>query len=79
MASPELEAFHALDAMGMVLEGEFFSPSKAQQNHYTELLEAVEKIRKQPIKRNASCHQNQSQQSALLPDSKASTDAKPGE
>ena len=79
MASPELEAFHALDGMGMVLEGEFFSPSKAKESHYTELLEAVEKIRKQPIKRNASSHQNQSQQSALLPDLKASIDAKPGE
>ena len=79
MASPELEAFHALDGMGMILEGEFFSPSKAQESHYTELLAAVEKIRKQPIKRTASSHQNQSQQSASLPDSKASTDAKPGE
>jgi hypothetical protein len=77
MASPELEAFHALDGMGMVLEGEFFSPSKAQESHYAKLLEAVEKIRKQPIKRTASFHQNQSQQSASLPDSKASTDAKP--
>tara|TARA_R100001509_G_scaffold51511_1_gene28240 strand:- start:225 stop:464 length:240 start_codon:yes stop_codon:yes gene_type:complete len=79
MASPELEAFYALDGMGMILEGEFFSPSKAQESHYTELLEAVEKIRKQPIKRNASSHQNRSQQSALLPDSKALTDAKPDE
>ena len=79
MASPELEAFHALDVMGMVLEGEFFSPSKAQENHYTQLLEAVEKIRKQPIKRNESSHQHQSQQSASLPDSKALTDAKPDE
>jgi hypothetical protein len=79
MASPELEAFYALDGMGMILEGEFFSPSKAQENHYTELLEAVEKIRKQPIKRTASFHQNQSQQFALLPDLKALTDAKPGE
>ena len=79
MASPELEAFYALEGMGMVLEGEFFSPSKAKDRHYTELLEAVEKIRKQPIKRNASTHQNQSQQSVLLPDSKALIDAKPGE
>ena len=76
MASPELEAFHALDGMGMVLEGEFFSPSKAQESHYTELLAAVEKIRKQPIKRNASSHQNQSQQSASLPDLSVLTDAK---
>ena len=79
MASPELEAFHALDGMGMVLEGEFFSPSKAKESHYSELLEAVKKIRKRPIKRNASSHQNQSQQSALLPDSKALIDAKPDE
>ena len=53
MASPELEAFHALDGMGMVLEGEFFSPSKAKESHYTELLAAAEKIRKQPVKRVA--------------------------
>lgn len=79
MASPELEAFHALDGMGMILEGEFFSPSKAKESHYTELLKAVEKIRKQPIKRNASSHQNQSQQFVSLPDSKVLTDAKPGE
>jgi len=77
MASPELEAFYALEGMGMVLEGEFFSPSKAKESHYTELLEAVEKIRKQPIKRNASTHQNQSQQSVLPPDSKVLIDAKP--
>jgi len=64
MASPELEAFHALDGMGMVLEGEFFSPSKAKDSHYTQLLEAAEKVRKQPIKRNVSTPQNQSQQSA---------------
>ena len=79
MASPELQAFWTLDNMGMILEGEFFSPSKAKESHYTELLAAVEKIRKQPIKRTASFHQNQSQQSASLPDSKALTDAKPGE
>ena len=79
MASPELEAFYALDGMGMVLEGEFFSPSKAKESHYTELLKAVEKIRKQPIKQTASSHQNQSRQSASLPDLKASTDAKPDE
>ena len=77
MASPELEAFHALDGMGMILEGEFFSPSKAKESHYTELFKAVEKIRKQPIKRSASFHQNRSQQSASLPDSQALTDAKP--
>ena len=76
MASPELQAFWTLDNMGMILEGEFFSPSKAQASHYTELLEAVEKIRKQPIKRTASSHQNQFQQFVSLPDSKASTDAK---
>jgi hypothetical protein len=75
MASPELEAFHALDGMGMILEGEFFSPSKAQESHYTELLEAVEKIRKQPIKRSASFHQNQSQQFAAQPGSKDVTGA----
>ena len=69
MASPELQAFWTLDGMGMILEGEFFSPSKAQESHYTELLEAVEKIRKQPIKRNASSHQNQFQQSAAQPGS----------
>jgi len=75
MASPELQAFWTLDNMGMILEGEFFSPSKAQASHYTELLEAVEKIRKQPIKRNASFRQNQSQQSAAQPDLKDVTDA----
>jgi hypothetical protein len=75
MASPELKAFHALDGMGMILEGEFFSPSKAQESHYTELLEAVEKIRKQPIKRNASFRQNQSQQSAAQPGLKDVTGA----
>ena len=78
MASPELQAFWTLDNMGMILEGEFFSPSKAKESHYTELLAAFEKMQKQPIKRNASSHQNQSQQFASLPDSKALTDAKPG-
>ena len=75
MASPELEAFHALVGMGMILEGEFFSPSKAADSHYTELLKAVEKIQKQPIKQTASFHQPQSQQSVSPPDSKALTDA----
>jgi hypothetical protein len=50
MASPELEAFFALETMGMVLEGEFFSPSKAQESHYTQLLKAAEKIHKGPVK-----------------------------
>lgn len=50
MASPELEAFFALETMGMVLEGEYFSPSKAQESHYTQLLEAAEKIHKEPVK-----------------------------
>jgi len=76
MASPELEAFYALESMGMVLEGEFFSPSKAKDSHYTQLLEAAEKVRKQPIKRNVSTPQNQSQQSVLPPDLSVLTDAK---
>ena len=75
MANPELQAFWTLDNMGMILEGEFFSPSKAKESHYTELLEAVERIRKQPIKRTASFRQNQSQQSAAQPDLKDVTGA----
>ena len=50
MASPELEAFFALETMGMVLEGEYFSPSKAQNSYYTQLLEAAEKIHKKTAK-----------------------------
>ncbi len=41
MAGPELQAFRELDKMGLILEGEFFSPFLAGQDHYTQLLAAI--------------------------------------
>ena len=41
MAGPELQAFRELDKMGLILEGEFFSPFLAGQDHYTKLLAAI--------------------------------------
>ena len=42
MAGPELQAFRELDKMGLILEGEFFSPFLAGLDHYTKLLAAVQ-------------------------------------
>lgn len=53
MAGPELQAFRELDKMGLILEGEFFSPFMAGQDHYTKLLAAVKKDRL-GIKRHAT-------------------------
>jgi hypothetical protein len=41
MAGPELQAFRELDKLGLILEGEFFSPFMAGQDHYTKLLAAI--------------------------------------
>ena len=41
MAGPELQAFRELDKMGLILEGEFFSPFLAGLDHYTKLLAAI--------------------------------------
>ena len=41
MAGPELQAFRELDKIGLILEGEFFSPFLAGQDHYTQLLAAI--------------------------------------
>ena len=38
MATPELLAFWELEQKGLIMEGEFYSPSQASQNHYTDLL-----------------------------------------
>ena len=41
MAGPELQAFRELDKMGLILEGEFFSPFMAGLDHYTKLLAEI--------------------------------------
>jgi len=51
MAGPELQAFRKLDRLGLILEGEFYSPSKADQSHYTELLKAAEGITRRPVRK----------------------------
>ena len=53
MAGPELQAFRKLDKMGLILEGEFFSPFLAGIDHYTQLLAEVEAGRKK-IKRRST-------------------------
>ncbi len=53
MAGPELQAFRELDKMGLILEGEFFSPFMAGQDHYTKLLAAM-KANRLGIKRRAT-------------------------
>ncbi len=53
MAGPELQAFRELDKMGLILEGEFFSPFMAGQDHYTKLLAAM-KADRLGIKRRAT-------------------------
>ena len=65
MAGPELQAFRELDKMGLILEGEFFSPFLAGLDHYTKLLAAV-KADRLGIKRRAT-PDNPSQQSDPLP------------
>jgi len=62
MAGPELQAFRELDKMGLILEGEFFSPFLAGLDHYTKLLAAV-KADRLGIKRRAN-PDSPSQQSA---------------
>ena len=53
MAGPELQAFRELDKMGLILEGEFFSPFLAGLDHYTKLLATV-KADRLGIKRRAN-------------------------
>jgi len=53
MAGPELQAFRELDKMGLILEGEFFSPSLAGQDHYTQLLATI-KADRLGVKRRAA-------------------------
>jgi hypothetical protein len=65
MAGPELQAFRELDKMGLILEGEFFSPFLAGQDHYTKLLAAV-KADRLGVKRRA-VPDNPSQQSGPPP------------
>jgi|TARA_R100000479_G_scaffold136348_1_gene73059 hypothetical protein len=65
MAGPELQAFRELDKMGLILEGEFFSPFLAGQDHYTQLLAAI-KADRLGIKRRAT-PDNPSQQSGPPP------------
>ena len=54
MAGPELQAFRELDKMGLILEGEFFSPFLAGLDHYTKLLAAVKADRLGIKRRGAS-------------------------
>ena len=53
MAGPELQAFRELDKMGLILEGEFFSPFLAGLDHYTKLLAAI-KADRLGVKRRAA-------------------------
>ena len=68
MAGPELQAFRELDKMGLILEGEFFSPFLAGQDHYTQLLATI-KADRLGIKRRAT-PDNPSQRSDLQPAAK---------
>ena len=65
MADPDLQAFRELDKMGLILEGEFFSPLLAGLDHYTKLLAAI-KADRLGIKRRAA-PDSPSQQSAQPP------------
>jgi|TARA_R100000482_G_scaffold103727_1_gene46548 hypothetical protein len=58
MAGPELQAFRELDKMGLILEGEFFSPFLAGQDHYTQLLAAIKADRLGIKRREAPGHQS---------------------
>ena len=58
MAGPELQAFRELDKMGLILEGEFFSPFLAGLDHYTKLLAAVKADRLGIKRRGAPGHQS---------------------
>ena len=53
MAGPELQAFRELDKMGLILEGEFFSPFLAGLDHYTQLLATI-KADRLSVKRRAA-------------------------
>ena len=57
MAGPELQAFRELDKMGLILEGEFFSPFLAGQDHYTKLLAAIKADRLGIKRRGTPEHQ----------------------
>jgi hypothetical protein len=59
MAGPELQAFRELDKMGLILEGEFFSPFLAGLDHYTKLLAAVKADRLGIKRRVAPGHQSE--------------------
>jgi hypothetical protein len=65
MAGPELQAFRELDKMGLILEGEFFSPFLAGLDHYTKLLAAI-KADRLGVKRRAAI-ERPSQQSDQPP------------
>ena len=58
MAGPELQAFRELDKMGLILEGEFFSPFLAGQDHYTKLLAAIKADRLGIKRRGTPGHQS---------------------
>lgn len=58
MAGPELQAFRELDKMGLILEGEFFSPFLAGQDHYTKLLAAIKADRLGIKRRGTPEHQS---------------------
>ena len=58
MAGPELQAFRELDKMGLILEGEFFSPFLAGQDHYTKLLAAIKADRLGIKRRGTLGHQS---------------------
>ena len=58
MAGPELQAFRELDKMGLILEGEFFSPFLAGQDHYTQLLATIKADRLGIKRREAPGHQS---------------------
>ena len=59
MAGPELQAFRELDKMGLILEGEFFSPFMAGLDHYTKLLAAIKADRLGVKRRVAPGHQSE--------------------
>jgi hypothetical protein len=61
MAGPELKAFRELDKMGLILEGEFFSPFLAGLSHYTKLLAEFRK--NQSTRKDSTNLDHQSQQS----------------
>lgn len=64
MPSDELRAFWRLDRYGLILGGEFFSPSKAADSYYTKVLTAH--LDNMAPKKSAQAPQSDSQ-----PESKA--------